>query len=77
MGPINFKIAVSEKERLRRRLLYTVTAALLLIVFSAGYLTVYVNSYNILHAEPMEVFGVYDDTDGRWVVILNKPYKLY
>jgi len=74
--PFDFHIAVSEKERLRRRLLYTVTAAVLVTAFAAGYLTVYIRSYNILHNEPMTIFSVYDGDDGSYVIILNKAFKL-
>lgn len=71
-NPFNFKIALSAEERLRRRLLYAVTAAAATIIFAAGFLRVYVNSYNILHSEPMEVFGVYETPEGTGVIILNK-----
>ncbi len=75
-NPFNFKIKMSLKERLRRRLLLSVTAAVLLVGLVSGLLRVYVNSYNILHAEPMEVFGVHETPEGTGVVILNKLFML-
>lgn len=73
-SPFTFKVAISEEERFRRRLLLTVTAAVLLIVFAAGCMTVYINSYNILHAEPMEVFSLCRTPDGVELVFLNRLY---
>lgn len=73
-SPFTFKVAISEKERFRRRLLLTATAAVLLIVFAAGCMTVYINSYNILHAEPMEVFSLNRTSDGVELIFLNRLY---
>ena len=75
-SPFTFKIKMSAPKRRRRRLLLSVTAAALLTVFAAGYMTVYINSYNILHAEPMEVFSLYRTSDGVEVIFLNRIYTL-
>ncbi|MDE6764060.1 MAG: hypothetical protein K2N26_08780 [Oscillospiraceae bacterium] len=73
-SPFTFKIKMSEAKRRRRRLLMSVTAAVLLIGFTAGYMTVYINSYNILHAEPIEVFSLYRTPDGVELIFLNRLY---
>ncbi len=75
-SPINFKIEISETERTRRRVLYAVTAVVLMLAFVIGFIIVYVNSYNIIHAEPMEVFGFYQTGDGIGVVIFNKFFRI-
>lgn len=75
-SPFTFRVALSEKERLRRRLLFTVTAAVLLIVFTAGCMVVYVNSYNILHAEPLKVFDLYRTPEGVELIFLGRLYSL-
>ncbi len=71
-SPFTFRVALSETERLRRRLLLTVTAAVLLIIFTAGCMAVYINSYNILHAEPLKVF----DPEGVELIFLGRLYSL-
>ncbi len=75
-NPFNFKIAMDSEARLRRRLVYTATAAVSLTVFAAGFLRVYVNSYNILHAEPMKVFEVCETPEGKGIIILNRLFLL-
>lgn len=75
-NPFVFRVRMSEAKRLRRRLLLTVTAAVLLIVFTAGCMTVYVNSYNILHAEPLEVFSLYRTPEGAELIFLGRIYRL-
>lgn len=75
-SPFTFKIKMSEPKRRRRRLLMSVTAAVLLIGFAAGYMIVYINSYNILHAEPMEVFSLNRTSDGVELIFLNRLYTL-
>lgn len=69
MSPFNFKIQADEKERFRRLVMYSCTAVILMAVFTAGFIIVYVNSYNIISAEPMEVFGFYN-TDGMTGFVL-------
>lgn len=75
-NPFNFKIKMSLKERLRRRLLLSVTAAVLLVGLASGLLRVYVNSYNILHAEPMKIFEVCETPEGKGIIILNRLFLL-
>lgn len=75
-SPFAFRIKMSKLKRRRRRLLLTITAAVLLIVFAAGCMTVYVNSYNILHSEPMEVFSLCRTSNGVELIFLNRLYVL-
>lgn len=72
----NFNIAITEKEKHRRRLLYSVTALVLMTLFTIGFITVYVNSYNIMHIEPMEVLGFYRTDDGVGVMFFNHFFEI-
>lgn len=72
----NFSIEISEKEKHRRLILYSVTALVLTVMFILGFITVYVNSYNIMHAEPMEVFGFYRTADGIGIMLFNHYFEL-
>lgn len=76
-SPFRFEITLTESERCRRRVIYSVTAVLLMILFTVGFITVYVNSYNIIHSEPMEVFGFYRTSDGIGFVLFNKFFSLF
>lgn len=71
MSPFNFNVVMDGKAKLRRWAFYTVTAFVLMTAFVAGFITVYVNSYNVMHSEPMHVLEFYDDG----VVILDKYYR--
>lgn len=71
MSPFNFKVAMDGKKSLRRWISYTLTAFVLTAVFVAGFITVYVNSYNVMHTEPMRVLEFQEDG----VVFLNKFIK--
>lgn len=73
----NFNIALTEKEKHRRLLLYSATALVLMTLFTIGFITVYVNSYNLMHAEPMEVFGFYRTADGIGVMFFNHFFELF
>lgn len=72
----NFNVRLTAKEKYRRLLLYTATATVLMLIFTIGFITVYVNSYNIIHAEPMEVFGFYRTADGIGVMFFNHFFEL-
>lgn len=76
-GPFNFKIQITEEERFRRRVLYAATAVLLTAAFTACFIIVHVNSYNIIHSEPMEVFGFYRNAEDVGVVIFNRFFRLF
>lgn len=55
--------------------MYSVTAVVLAAAFTAGFITVYVNSYNIISAEPMEVFRIYQSDDVTGVVLLDHFFQ--
>lgn len=59
-----------------RLILYALTALVLTAMFTIGFITVYVNSYNIMHAEPMEVFGFYRTADGIGIMLFNHLFEL-
>ncbi len=71
MSPFNFNVVMDGKKLLRRWTAYTVTAFVLMSLFVAGFVTVYVNSYNVMHKEPMHVL---EFRDGG-VIILNNYYE--
>ena len=71
MSPFNFNVAMDDKRKLRRWVWYTITALVLTTAFVAGFVTVYVNSYNVMHKEPMHVLEFYDDG----VVIFDNYYR--
>ncbi|MBQ8786133.1 MAG: hypothetical protein IJZ61_00700 [Oscillospiraceae bacterium] len=73
----NFNISLTEKEKHRRRMLYAATAVVLMTAFTFGFITVYVNSYNIIHSEPMEVLQFYRTSDGVGVMFFNHFFKLF
>lgn len=62
MNPFNFTVELSDKLRFRRRVMYSAAAVLLTAAFTIGFITVYVNTYNVIHDKPMEVFD-FDKTD--------------
>ena len=71
------KIVISEKERRRRRIIYAALAVLLSFMFIYGYVTVYVNSYNIMNREPMVVFEFQRENGGFSLTVLNKKIGLF
>ncbi len=73
----NFNITLTEKEKHRRLLLYSATALVLTALFTIGFITVYVNSYNIMHAEPMEIFAFYRTEGGIGVMFFNHFFELF
>ncbi|MBQ5319624.1 MAG: hypothetical protein J6K17_11060 [Oscillospiraceae bacterium] len=73
----NFNVALTAEQKSRRLILYSVTAAVLMTIFTYGFITVYVNSYNIMHSEPMDVFGFYRTADGIGVIFFNHFFKLF
>lgn len=72
MNPFNFNVVMDGKAKLRRWASYTAAAFVLTAAFVSGFLTVYVNSYNVMHKEPMLVLEFQDDG----VIFLNQyfPY---
>lgn len=76
-GPFKFSASISEQERYRRRILYSVTALVLTVMFTVGFITVYVNSYNIMHSEPMKIFGFYRTDNEIGFVLFNRFFELF
>ncbi len=72
----NFNVRLNAKEKYRRLMLYMATATVLTVLFTIGFIIVYVNSYNIIHAEPMEILGFYRTADGIGVVFFNHFFEL-
>ncbi|MBQ8827259.1 MAG: hypothetical protein IJ007_09205 [Oscillospiraceae bacterium] len=72
----NFNVCLTTKEKYRRLMLYTATATALMLIFTIGFITVYVNSYNIIHAEPMEILGFYRTVDGIGIIFFNHFFEL-
>ena len=56
---------------------YGITAVLLMAAFTAGFIIVYVNSYNIISAEPMEVFGFYNTDDVTGFVLFDHFFRIF
>lgn len=71
MNPFNFNVAMDGKKKFRRWAYYTITAFVLTTAFVAGFISVYVNSYNVMHREPMRVLEFYDDG----VIIFDRYYQ--
>lgn len=72
MNPFCFKVTVSKKERLRRKIIYILAYILLCAAFLWGFVTVYVNCYNSMHAEPMTVCRFYTSEEGINVTLLGR-----
>ena len=72
----SFKISLSPQEKNRRLILYSLTATLLMAAFTVGFITVYVNTYNIIHSEPMTVFSFCKTADGIGVIFFNHFFEL-
>ncbi len=77
MNPFNFHIVSTRKEKDRRIILYSITAVLLTAVFTAGFMVAYVNSYNIISPEPMEIFGFYRGADGIGFVFFGQFFRIW
>ena len=76
MNPFNFRIQANKREHLRRLVMYSVTAVILTAAFAVGFIIVYVNSYNIISAEPMEVFGFYQNDDVRGIILFDHFFQI-
>lgn len=70
MNPFNFNVVMDNRKKFRRWAFYTLTAFVLTTSFIWGFITVYVNSYNVMHGEPMRVIEICDDG----VVLFNRYY---
>lgn len=77
MNPFCFRINLSKEERRKRRTAYFLSAVLLSVMFTYGFVTVYRNCYNSMNAEPMTVFRFYQTDSGISLVILNHRIDFY
>lgn len=76
MNPFNFNVELSDKLRFRRRVMYSAAAVLLTSAFTVGFIAVYVNTYNVIHDKPMEVFEL-DKTDGSLeITVFNHSFTI-
>lgn len=76
MYPFNFNIVSGKKERDRRIMLYSLTAVLLTAAFAAGFIIVYVNSYNMISPEPMEIFSFYRGDGGMGFIFFGHFFRI-
>ena len=76
MNPFNFRIQGDKNEHFRRLVLYSCTAVILTAAFTVGFIIVYVNSYNIISAEPMEIFGFYQNDDVRGIILFDHFFRI-
>lgn len=63
---------MDERAARRRWAAYAAAAFVLTAAFVTGFTAVYVNSYNVMHTEPMTVFETCDDG----VILLNHFFAL-
>ncbi|MDE5859985.1 MAG: hypothetical protein K2H23_06320 [Oscillospiraceae bacterium] len=74
--PFNFSVNITDSERFRRRILYSVSAVLLTLAFTVGFISVYVNTYNVIHDKPMEVLE-FDKTDKSFeITVFNHAFTI-
>lgn len=76
MNPFNFTVELSDKLRFRRRVMYSAAAVLLTAAFTIGFITVYVNTYNVIHDKPMEVFDFDKTDDSIDITVFNHYFTI-
>lgn len=76
MNPFNFTVDLSDKLRFRRRVMYSAAAVLLTAAFTVGFITVYVNTYNVIHDKPMEVFDFDKTDDSIDITVFNHYFTI-
>ena len=76
MNPFNFNIAMSDKLRFRRRIMYSAAAVLLTAAFTVGFIMVYVNTYNVIHDKPMEVFDLDKTDESMEITVFNHSFSI-
>lgn len=65
------------REQIRARIIaYSLIITGISITFLWGFITVYKNCYNSMHAEPMVVFSISSENNSTEVIFLNKKYRL-
>ncbi len=75
--PFNFNILADKEEKARLRVLYSCTAVLLMAAFTVGFMTVYVNSYNMISSVPMEVFSFYKSDDSIGFIFFDHFFGIW
>lgn len=76
MNPFNFNVEMSDKLRFKRRVIYSAAAVLLTAAFTVGFITVYVNTYNVIHDKPMKVFGLDKTEDSIDITVFNHYFTI-
>lgn len=76
MNPFCFKVTMPKEERLRRKITYIAAYILLIAAFLWGFVTVYVNCYNSMHAEPMTVCRFYVSEESINVILLGREFVI-
>lgn len=76
MNPFNFTVDLSDKRRFRRRVIYSAAAVLLTAAFTVGFIMVYVNTYNVIHDKPMEVFDLDKTDDSIDITVFNHYFTI-
>lgn len=69
-------IAMTREQIKSRIIAYSLIITAMSIAFVWGFITVYKNCYNSMHAEPMVVFSIRSENDRTEVIFLNKKYRL-
>ncbi|MCH5192650.1 MAG: hypothetical protein J1F11_01725 [Oscillospiraceae bacterium] len=71
-SPLKIFKGYSRAVRRKIYLKYIIAGVLLMTVFMSGYVTVYVNTYNIMHEDKMVVFSVDRSEDGVSITVMGK-----
>ena len=69
-------ISMTREQIKSRIIVYSLIITAMSIAFMWGFITVYKNCYNSMHAEPMVVFSVSYENNSTEVILLNKKYRL-
>ena len=71
-----FKFLKNRSVRRRIILKYSIAAVLLAVMFTAGFVRVYVNTYNIMYEDKMVVFDACRTEDGMTVTVLGHVFEV-
>ena len=75
--PFNFFRCYSRAVRKRIFIKYVIAAVFLMSAFTAGFIRVYVNTYNIMYEDKMVVFSFDRTEDGASVTVLNHVFEVF
>ena len=78
MSP-RFKIFRYSSKSVRRRIYikYGIAVLLLMTIFTAGFIRVWVNTYNIMYEDKMVVFSFDRTEDGTSITVLGHVFELF